>query len=533
MEKGAEYDFVIVGSGFGGSVAALRLVQKGYRVALLEQGRRVTPADMQEADRHPHKFLWEPALRLKGYFSQVHFQHASVFRGVGVGGGSLVYAAVLLRPKAAFYQAEDWRHLADWQRELAAHYDTASHMLGVTPNPCHFAMDQQLKQTAEVMGKGETFGTVQQGIFFGQSEQPGEARFHEDPFFNGAGPHRVSCNFCGKCVTGCAVGAKNSLDKNYLYLAEKRGLTIFPEHKVTRIEPLRRGYLVRAETTSKQGHRRWFKANKIVLAAGVLGTLELLFRCRDEWGTLPDVSPMLGARVRTNSEALVASMAKAKGVDLTRGTTISSDFYPDESTHITQNRLAPAHNLMRFYFGPMVDDANPGRRARRTLGAIIKAPWQSTRAWRDRNWHKKTTLLTVMQSANNEMAMTWQRARFWPVKSKLRTLPGRGKMAPTYLPVANAAARAFAAESQGEAQSILMESVLNRSLTAHILGGCPMGSHALDGVVDVQHRLFGYPDILVTDASAIPVNIGVNPSLTITAMAERAMSFVPPHPRVD
>lgn len=515
------YDYIVIGSGFGGSVSALRLSEKGYRVAVIEQGKRFKADELKAAGESAKKLFWLPALGLKGPFSQVILKHISVVRGIGVGGGSLVYAAVLLRPKKAFYQSKDWQHLANWQQELAPHYDTASRMLGVMTNPRRSKMDEQLQQTAAVLGCEKSFGNVPQGIFFSDNAEP-----VSDPFFDGKGPTRSSCTFCGRCATGCAEGAKNSLDKNYLYLAENNGVDIFAEMKAQIIEPCSGGYQITVKSTSGEFNSRLFKTKKLVLAGGVLGTMDLLFNCRDHYRTLPNISARLGEKVRTNSEALVASIARDQQEDLTDGATISTDFYYGEDTHITQNRLPPSHNIMRFYFGPMVDDKNPIRRALKTLLLYLRQPRKSTISWR-KSWYRRTTLLTVMQNLDNALDLRFGRRWFMPWKKILLTKARQGQSAPTYIAKANQAARAFAKVSNGDAQSIVMESIANKSLTAHILGGACIGDSRENSVVDIQHRLHAYPDIYVADASVIPANIGVNPSLTITAMAERMASLIP------
>lgn len=526
-----EFDYIVVGSGFGGSVAALRLSEKGYRVAILEQGCRVTSEAMKKADTQMKALFWEPKLGVKGYFSQDFFSHAGVVRGIGVGGGSLVYAGVLLQPKEAFYHAQEWSDLADWKAELQPFYQQASLMLGIATNPRHGEMDEQLLRTAQQMGKTETFGRVPQGIFFPAQGEGGERC--DDPYFDGRGPQRVNCNFCGKCVTGCALGAKNSLDKNYLYFAEKNGVQVFAEHEVIRIDQLAKGYMLRARyKTGLSSERKWFRANGIVLAGGVLGTLELLYRCRDEHKSLPDISSALGQKVRTNSEALVASLSKDRSIDLTKGTTISSDFYPDDKTHVTQNRIPPGYGIMRFYFGPMIDEARPLYRALKTLKETVLHPGRSTRSWFMKDWHKRATLLTVMQYVDNQLQLKLRRRWFSPWKKSLDTVVGgAAEASPAYIAIANQTAKSYAKANNGEAQSIVMESVGNKALTAHILGGCPIGATAQEGVIDKDHRVFGYPNMFITDASAIPANIGVNPSLTITAMAERAMAKIPAKPQ--
>jgi len=512
-----DYDFIIVGSGFGGSVSALRLSKKGYRVAVLEMGRRINPDDIQKANHSPLDLFWMPGLGLKGFFTQRFFKHATIVGGVGVGGGSLVYAAVLLQPKPAFYNDPAWNTLGiDWQSELAPHYDTAARMLGRNICPTTHTQDDWLRQTSESMGAGDTYGPVPLGIYFGGENTP-------DPFFNGEGPARNGCIACGACLAGCAIGAKNSLDHNYLYLAEKLGAQVLPERKVMLIHAEADGY--RLEMINPLNGHRYpnLTTRRLVLGAGVLGTLEVLFRSHQR-GTLPKLSPMLGQRVRTNSEAITAVLSRDPKIDLTQGPAISSDFHPKPHTHITQNRLPPSYWFMKLYSGPLVDGAAPLRRALKTLARFITHPRESTASLRVlRDWHKRITLISTMQNADNQMAFTWGGLLGKGLQS---ATPG-GKRTPTYIPEANEAARTFACVSGGTPHNALLESVLNMSITAHILGGCPIGADEESGVIDPNHEVFNYPGMYIVDGSAIPANVGVNPSLTITAMAERAMSLMP------
>lgn len=519
-----DYDFIIVGSGFGGSVSALRLAEKGYRVAVLEQGRRVTPDDMLAASHDIRRLFWWPALRLYGFFAQTIYRHVGIVSGVGVGGGSLVYAAVLLEPRREFFADPAWAGLGvDWRAELAPRYTTAARMLGCTVETHYGQMDRYLQQAAAAMGAAETFGPPPLGIYFGT---PRETR--PDPFFDGCGPARTGCRLCGDCLTGCPYGSKNSLDQNYLYLAERLGVQILPERRVTCIRPLAAGgYEV--DMVDPRGRRRHLplRAGAVVLSAGVLGTLTLLLRCRDELKTLPGLSAQLGRAVRTNSEAIVAALVRDPAADLTGGTTISSHFYPDEYTHITQNRLPQGHTFMRWYMGPAVDEPQPLRRALKTLAAFARHPLASTIAWRASNWHRRATLLTVMQHLDNQLGFRYGRGALSPFRNRLSSAPPPGRRAPTYLATANVAMRAYAQAAGATPQNVLFESIGNLSITAHILGGCRMGTSAETGVIDTDHQVFGYPGLYVVDGSAVSANVGVNPSLTITALAERCMARIP------
>ncbi len=520
-----DYDVIVIGSGFGGSVAALRLAEKGYRVGVVEMGRRITRADMAAATKSPLALFWMPGLGMKGFFTQRFFKHVNIVGGVGVGGGSLVYAAVLLEPKSGFYADPAWSQMGiDWQAELQPHYQTAAHMLGVTPCPTVHIQDEFLAQTAAQLNATDSFGPVPLGIYFGSptEETP-------DPYFEGAGPARTGCTSCGSCLAGCEPGAKNALDKNYLYLAEKLGTEILPLRKVTQIRPAAGGYEIEMIHPLKPAHKYApLRAEKIVLAAGVLGTLELLFRGR-EVGTLPHLSPILGQRVRTNSEAIVGVLSQDKEIDLTTGPAISSDFHLGDHTHVTQNRLPPSYWFMKLYSGPLVAGGHPLKRALKTLWHFLRHPIQSTASFRVfRNWHKRISLLSIMQNLDNQMAFTWGRGFFSGFKPGLQSATPSGKSTPAYIPEANRAAQTYAKVSGGIPHNSLLESVLNMSVTAHILGGCPIGANRDEGVIDQRQEVFGYPGLYVVDGAAIPANVGVNPSLTITALAERALSQIAP-----
>ncbi len=521
-----DYDIIIIGSGFGGSVPALRLSEKGYRVAVLEQGRRVSPDDMLAADRSLRKLFWIPQIGFRGFFVQHFFKHVGIVGGVGVGGGSLVYAAVLLRPGDVFFKDRAWNGLGiDWKEELGTHFDTAEAMLGRTLNPDHGKMDDWLQSTAEAMGAGDTFGPVPQGIYFGRA-----GKAEPDPFFDGAGPERTGCTRCGGCLTGCSDGSKNSLDKNYLYLAEELGAKILPERKALSIRPLEGGgYEVQTVNPlhSEQRHQP-IRAQRVIVAAGVVGTLDLLFRCRDELQTLPAISSALGDVVRTNSEAIVAVISPNPDDDLSHGTAISSHFYANAHTHITQNRFPPGYDFMRWYMGPLTDGTKAWSRALRTVMAAVLHPIRTLRALFARNWHKRITVLTVMQNLDSQIAFRRGRRTIWPFRPRLHSCAGPGGSTPTYIPEANEAARKLAEHIGGTPLNNVLESIGNASVTAHILGGCAIAAGPETGVIDIDHQVFGHPGLFITDASAIPANVGVNPSLTITALAERFSARFPP-----
>lgn len=515
-----DFDVIVIGSGFGGSVSALRLSERGYRVAVLEEGRRFADSDFKKASDSTRELFWMPGLGLKGPFTQRFFRHVNVIGGVGVGGGSLVYGAVLLEPKPAFYQDPAWSGLEiDWRAELEAHFQTAARMLGVETSPVEDLQDQWLRETAERMGALESHAAIPLGIYFGPQEQV------TDPYFAGAGPMRHGCTYCGKCMAGCAENAKNSLDKNYLYLAEREGAQILAQRKAVLIKPIEGGFEVHTrDPLNTKAAFPPLRTKKVVLSAGVLGTLELLLRSRQA-GLLPHISPSLGKLVRTNSEAINAVLADDEEIDLTKGPAVSSSFHPNEYTHIDQNRVPASYWFMKLYACPLVDGRQPLKRALKTLGQYLISPRRATASMRvRRDWHKRITILVTMQNLDNEMNFTWGRDLFTGYRPGLRSKRVKGAQAPAYIPEANQAARIFADLSKGTAHNSLIESVLNMSVTAHILGGCTMGSGPESAVIDTNHQVFGYPGMYVVDGSALAANVGVNPSLTITALAERAMS---------
>jgi cholesterol oxidase len=526
MSQETDVDYLIIGSGFGGSVSALRLREKGWKVAVVEQGRRIGRAEIEAGKKSLSKLIWMPKLGLKGYFVQHVFRHVAIVGGVGVGGGSIVWGAVMLEPKPFFYLDPHLKKLGlNLKAELAPHFVTARQMLGVQTNPRQTTQDQYLKQTAESLGAADTFGSVPNAVFFGT---PGVTV--PDPYFDGQGPEREGCIYCGGCLTGCPTGSKNALYQNYLYLAEQQGVQILAERKADKIEPLSGGgYRVTLVDAISGKPKQVLTTKKLILSAGVVGTLELLYKNRDFYQTLPEISATLGQLVRTNSEAITAVL-HPKGVDVSDGTAISTDFYPDDYTHATQNRFDRGYRFMRMYMGPMVDDEQPIRRALKTVALMLASPVLMLSNWFARDWDKRITAFTVMQDLDNHIGIEY-RKRWWsPFKPVLVSRQNPGHEAPTYLPIANQLTRDFAKHSGGKAMNMVSESIGGLSTTAHILSGSPMGHTSVEGVIDTNHEVHGYPDLFVVDGSSIPGNIGVNPSLTITAMAERFAALQPTKP---
>jgi len=535
-----DFDFVIIGSGFGGSVSALRLAEKGYRVCVLEQGKRFRDQDFPKTNREVRKYLWAPFLKCFGIQNMTFFRNILVLSGTGVGGGSLVYANTLLEPGDKFYQTGTWFGLRNWKAELAPHYANAKKMLGVTVNPRLGEQDHVLRNIAREMGKEETFRPAHVGVYFAPEGE--EGREVADPYFGGTGPARRGCIYCGGCMVGCRHGAKNTLVKNYLWFAEKKGVKIFAERKVTDVRPMRdssghpdgrSGYEIHAECSTSwfKKDRKIIRAKKVVFAGGVLGTMALLLRCKFLTKSLPNISDQLGWNVRTNSEALVgvsAGVAQDKEV-YSPGVAITSIFHPDEDTHIEPVVYNKGSDFMRILAVPMVDGGSPVVRAVKLMLTILRSPMQMVRLWISKTWAENSLILLVMQTLDNRMRLKLTRrpwSFFQPVMTTGRQ-PGV-KDVPAYIPIANQVARMFAQRIGGVPQSSINEVLLNIPTTAHILGGCSIAADVNHGVVDAQQMIFGYEGLYVCDGSVIPANLGVNPSLTITAMTERAMSLVPP-----
>jgi cholesterol oxidase len=524
-----EFDWLVIGSGFGGSVAALRLAEKGYRVGVLECGRRFEDEDFAESAWNMRRYFWMPRLGLRGIFRMTVFRDIFIVSGSGVGGGSLGYANTLYRARPAFFEDRQWDGLAEWDRELEPHYDTAERMLGVADYEGMTPADELLKEYGEVIGVGDTFKHTRVGIFFGT---PGQEV--DDPYFGGAGPTRTGCVRCAACMIGCRYGAKNTLVKNYLWFAERLGVDVMPERQVTSIRPAgaadgSEGYEVVTEHPGAwvRKRRRKLRARGVVVAAGPLGTNALLANCRHA-GTLPRLSDRLGYVVRTNTESIQAVTAPDDSRDFSKAVAISSSIYPDPDTHIEVVSYGRNGDAMSRLFTAMTGDGTRLTRPLKWIGAMLRRPVRTAKLfWWPFGWSRRTVILLVMQTIDTAMRLV-PKPRLLGDGVRLQTEQDPERPCPTHIPAAQRAARWMAERIGGTAQSGLTESALNIPTTAHILGGAVIGATAEEGVVDAKHRVFGYENMLITDGSAMPANPGVNPSLTITAMAERAMTFVPP-----
>jgi cholesterol oxidase len=530
-----DYDFIVIGSGFGGSVSTLRLTEKGYRVAVIEMGRRWTPENLPPTSWYLHRWFWEPALALRGFFRMRYFRHVTILHGCAVGGGSITYASTLLRPPDKVWSRGTWAGLADWAHEMPQHYDTASRMLGVIENRILGPSDKLLKRVADATGVGGTFYRTNVAIFEPREGERGGVTV-PDPFFGGEGPDRTTCTSCGGCMMGCRHGAKNTLDLNYLYLAEKRGARVIAETKVVDVRLLEgvadgsRGYEVStvSSTSFFGGTRQRLTCRAVVFAASSLGTMELLFHLRDR-GSLPKISDQLGRYVRTNSESLIGVRVPRSADDLSRGVAIGSGVYIDEHTHVEAVRYPEGSNTMSM-LATILTGGHPGlgRVALwvRNLGAsLVTHPIRTLRLLVPYRWARECIILLCMQALEGHIDMKWRRHIYWPFR---KFLVSRGQRVPTFIPAANQFAEKFAQIAGGTAMSMLPEILFDVPGTAHCLGGAVMADSPERGVVDYQNRVFGYRNLYICDGSMISANLGVNPSLTITALSERAMSYIPP-----
>ncbi|MEN0130290.1 MAG: GMC family oxidoreductase [Brevundimonas sp.] len=531
-----EYDVVVVGSGFGGSVAALRLAEKGYRVAVLEAGRRFTADTLPRTSWDVRRFLWAPRLGCLG-IQRIHvLPDVVVLAGAGVGGGSLVYANTLYEPTAEEFWADpQWASITDWRAELAPFYDQARRMLGVVENPTCTPADDVVRRAADDLGVGASFRLAPVGVVFGRDGRVEPGAHVPDPFFGGAGPARSGCLQCGECMTGCRHGAKNTLTTNYLYLAEQAGVVVVPETTVTALRPSGDGWTVETSRTGRTATRT-FRADQVVVAAGTWGTQDLLHRLKAT-GVLPRLSDRLGHVTRTNSESLGGAATRWRGhrsrPDMTQGVAITSSVWLDERTHLEPVRYGRGSNLMGLLSTVLTDG---GRRVPlRWARNVVRHPGQvASLLLGIGSWSRRTVIGLVMQSGDSSIVVRPRRT--WRGRVRLTSSAGPGEPSPRWIPLANEAYRRMAAHLDGFAAGSIGQ-VVNVPMTAHFIGGCTIGLDASAGVVDPYHRVFGYPGLHVVDGSTVSANLGVNPSLTITAQAERAFALWPnrgdPDPRPD
>jgi cholesterol oxidase len=518
-----DYDWLVIGSGFGGSVSALRLSEKGYSVGVLECGRRFADAELPRSTWHLRRYFWAPRLGMRGIFRISIFRDVAIVSGAGVGGGSLGYANTLYRARRRFYEDPQWAGLADWESALAPHYDVAERMLGVVAYDEDDHADDLLREYAREIGVEDTYAKTRVGVFL---SEPG--RTVPDPYFGGAGPDRTGCLRCGRCMVGCPHGAKNTLVKNYLWLAQRAGAEVLPERMVVDVRPLGApdgsdGYEVVTERPAAWLRRRreTFTAGGVVVAAGALGTNRLLATA-----SLPRLSGRVGELVRTNSEAIVAVTLPPGAPDITRRVAITGSIYPDPDTHVETVVYGEAGDSISALYTLLVGDGTRVTRPLKLLRAAGRHPLTFLRLFDPRGWSRRTIIVLVMQTLDNAIALRARRTLGGGVRLQTEQDPERP--IPTYMPVANHFAQWLARRTGGVAQSSFMEALANVPSTAHILGGAAIGADPSSGVVDARQRAFGYENLLVCDGAAVPANVGVNPSLTITAMAEHAMSHVPP-----
>lgn len=516
------WDFVVVGSGFGGSVSALRLAQKGWRVLVIEKGRRFAPSDFPKNNMDLRNWLWNPSLGLKGIFQMSFMEHVTALHGVGVGGGSLVYANTLPMPTDAFFEASSWSHLADWKTELAPHYAMAKRMLGAAPNPVQTRGDEVLGEIAAEMGRSEHHKPTDVAVFFGES-----GKEVADPYFDGKGPRRRGCTFCGACMTGCRVGAKNTLDRNYLYLAEQLGVEVRPETEVVSIQHTGSGYRIVTRPSLKRGREVVIEADRVVVSGGVMGTVPLLLKLRAD-GDLPALSEQVGKRVRTNSEALFGVVAPHGGDhDYSHGVAITSILHTDDHSHIEPVRYGPGSNFFRMMALPHAPGDTVQSRVWSTIRQFARHPRTWAAAYTGADHARRSQVLLYMRTLEGTLSFTLGRGLRTGFRRGMVSTLEPGQPAPlAFMPEATELMQRFAKKVDGVGVSMASEVFTGVPTTAHVLGGACMGRDGVEGVIGPDHQVHGYDGLYVIDGAAMSANPGVNPSLTITAMAERAMEGI-------
>jgi cholesterol oxidase len=527
MAREEVFDFVIIGSGFGGSVSAMRLAQKGYRVLVIEKGKRFKRLDFAKTNWDLRKFLWAPFVRCFGIQQISLLKGVMVLHGAGVGGGSLVYANTLMEPREIAFRENKWPGGLDWFQELKPFYSLAKKMLGVATNQLESEADHEIKLLGRSLSCEQTYHPTEVGVYFGNPKKQGE--FVADPYFSGQGPDRAGCTGCGGCMVGCRVGAKNTLDLNYLFFAEKWGAQILPEHFVDKIIPVsagQSGYEVHTYQYGLFGYtnKKVIRAQKVILSAGVLGTVELLFKQKFLHKTLPLLSNQLGEAVRTNGESLCGVTSFDSHKRFSKGIAIGSAIHLDEHTKVEPVRYSAGSSVMRCLAVPLTGNGNIITRPLKLVATTIL----NFKAWlqflKVKDWANQSIILLVMQSIDEKMKLTWKRS--W-LKLGRKSIDGEASTVPSYMPLAQQATASLAQQINGLPQNSAAEVLLKTPMTAHILGGAVIGRDIDEGVIDFQHEVFNYPGLYVCDGSQVPANLGVNPSLTITAMAERFASFFP------
>jgi cholesterol oxidase len=512
-----DYDYIVIGSGFGGSVSAYRLSQKGYKVLVIEKGKRFAADDFPKTNWNLRKWLWLPSLRFHGIFKMTFFRHVGILSGVGVGGGSLVYANTLPVPKTAFFNSGSWQGITNWESELKPHYQEAKRMLGANPNPYLGSADKALLEVAKKNGLEKAFIPADVAVYFGKA-----GKEVNDPYFNGEGPTRTGCTFCGACMTGCRFNAKNTLDKNYLYLAEKNGVKVLPETLVTNVIPLNEngsdGYTVETKSATKIFKtNNTVKARNIIFSGGVLGTVKLLLELKKT--TLPNLSKRVGEMVRTNNESLIGIVSENKNKDMTEGVAIGSVLHTDENSHLEPVRYGKGSGFWKIMMLPLATGSNIFVRLAKSLKEFILHPVSYSKIIFSSKFAQRSTVLLFMQTLNSTLTL---KNTFYGLNSIVKG----GEKPAAFIPEAVKLANDYAKEVKGKPMVVTTETLFGIPTTAHILGGAVIGETINEGVINHKHEVFGYENIMVCDGSAVSSNPGVNPSLTITAMTERAMSFI-------
>ncbi len=510
-----QYDFVIIGSGFGGSVSALRLAEKGYTVLVIEKGKRFGPNDFPKTNWDLKKWLWLPSFSLYGIQKLTIFKHVSILSGVGVGGGSLVYANTLPKPKSAFFNKGSWANLNNWEEVLEPHYETAWKMLGADTNPFFGDSDLAFKELAYKINKPESFEATKVSVYFGKPSVT-----VDDPYFDGKGPTRTGCKFCGACMTGCRYNAKNTLDKNYLYLAQNLGVDVLAEHEVVDVIPDNNTnyQITYKQSTTYFGKKENISATNIIFAGGVLGTVPLLLKLKKK--NLPNLSDRVGEMVRTNNEALILNTSLDKTKDFSEGIAIGSILELDENSYLEPVRYGKGSGFWRLLMLPLITEKNFFKRIAKLVIKPFSSPIKWFKVWFIKDFAKSTSILLFMQHLDSTLKI--KRGFF-----NSYTTIDKGEPPTAFIKEAHHIAKIHAEMTHSKSQVMSLETLTSTPSTAHILGGAVMGKNKEEGVIDAENRIFGYPNLFVCDGSMISANLGVNPALTITAITEHAMSLIP------